>query len=164
MPTGEVGEIVVQSPMIMQGYHKNPQLTAEVSAHGWHHTGDVGATDAEGYVYILDRKNDMIISGGFNIYPSEIEQVLWALPEVQDCAVIGAPDEKWGEAVTAVIELVDDAEIDEKAVIAHCKTELGSVKAPKAVFFWDELPRSPVGKVLRRNVREQFWQNHDRAI
>ena len=83
---------------------------------------------------------------------------------MQDCAVIGAPEEKWGEAVTAVIELVDDAEIDEKAVIAHCKVELGGVKAPKAVFFWDELPRSPVGKVLRRNVRNQFWRNRDRTI
>ena len=160
----ERGEIVVRGNLVMAGYYNNSEASASVSTHGWHHTGDIGATDTEGYVYILDRKNDMIISGGFNIYPSEIEQVLWALPEVQDCAVIGAPDEKWGEAVTAVIELVDDAEIDEKAVIAHCKAELGGVKAPKAVFFWDELPRSPVGKVLRRNVREQFWRNHDRAI
>jgi len=160
----ERGEIVVRGNLVMAGYYNNSEASASANTHGWHHTGDIGATDAEGYVYILDRKNDMIISGGFNIYPSEIEQVLWALPGVQDCAVIGAPDEKWGEAVTAVIELVENAEVDEKAVIAHCKAELGGVKAPKAVFFWDELPRSPVGKVLRRRVRDQFWQNYDRTI
>ncbi|HIM72611.1 MAG TPA: hypothetical protein EYM43_06625 [Alphaproteobacteria bacterium] len=160
----ERGEIVVRGNLVMAGYYKNPEASATVSAHGWHHTGDIGAIDQAGYVYILDRKNDMIISGGFNIYPGEIEQVLWALPEVQDCAVVGAPDDKWGEAVTAVVELVDGAAIDEEAIISHCKTELGSVKAPKAVLFWDKLPRSPVGKVLRRTVREKFWADRDRTI
>ena len=96
MPAGERGEIVVRGNLVMPGYYKNPEATAEVSTFGWHHTGDIGFKDEDGYVYIVDRKKDMIISGGFNIYPSEVEQVIWSHPSVQDCAVIGVPDEKWG--------------------------------------------------------------------
>ena len=160
----EPGEIVIRGSLVMAGYYKNPAATKEISLHDWHHTGDIGVKDQDDYVYILDRKNDMIISGGFNIYPGEIEQVLWGLTEVQDCAVVGVPDDKWGEAVTAVIELVPNMSLDEQSVISHCKAKLGSVKAPKAVLFWDTLPRSPVGKVLRRKVRDTFWENRDRAI
>ena len=160
----ERGEIVVRGNLVMAGYYKNQEASTAARAYGWHHTGDIGEVDSAGYVYILDRKNDMIISGGFNIYPGEIEQVLWALPEVQDCAVVGVPHDKWGEAVTAVVELVDGAIIEEKTIISHCKAELGSVKAPKTVLFWDSLPRSPVGKVLRRSVREKFWVGRKRAI
>lgn len=164
LPPEEQGEIVVRGSLVMAGYYRNSTATEEVSAHGWHHTGDLGIKDQEGYVYILDRKNDMIISGGFNIYPGEIERVLLALPEVQECAVVGIPDEKWGESVTAVIELVRSAKLDEATAISHCKTTLGSVKAPKRIFFWENLPRSPVGKVLRRKVRDVFWKDQERAI
>ena len=160
----EPGEIVIRGSLVMEGYYKNPTATREISRHNWHHTGDIGVKDQDDYVYILDRKNDMIISGGFNIYPGEIEQVLWGLSEVQDCAVVGVPDDKWGEAVTAVIELVPNMNLDEPSVISHCKAKLGSVKAPKKVLFWDTLPRSPVGKVLRRKVRDTFWENQDRSI
>ncbi|HUN51083.1 MAG TPA: AMP-binding protein [Candidatus Sulfotelmatobacter sp.] len=164
LPAGERGEIVVRGDLVMRGYYKNPQATAEVSAHGWHHTGDIGVMDADGYVYIVDRKRDMIISGGFNVYPSEVERVLWAHPAVQDCAVIGVPDDKWGEAVKAVIELKPGAVLDEAALIAHCKGALGSVKAPKSIEAWDKLPRSPVGKVLKRDIRERYWSGRERKI
>jgi acyl-CoA synthetase (AMP-forming)/AMP-acid ligase II len=106
----------------------------------------------------------MIISGGFNVYPSEVEQVIWAHSAVQDCAVIGVPDEKWGEAVMAVIELKPGAEIDPDEIIGICKAQLGSVKAPKSVVVWDELPRSPVGKVRKKDIRDVFWQNQKRKI
>ena len=120
--------------------------------------------DKDGYVYIVDRKKDMIISGGFNIFPSEIEQVIWSHPSVQDCAVIGIPDEKWGEAVTAVVETKPDAAVTEDELITLCKVKLGSVKAPKSVLFWDELPRSAVGKVRKKDIRDPFWQGRERAV
>ncbi|AFK55636.1 AMP-binding protein [Tistrella mobilis] len=164
MPRGERGEIVVRGNLVMKGYYKNPEATADVSQHGWHHTGDVGYLDADGYLYIVDRKKDMIISGGFNVYPSEVEQVIWAHPAVQDCAVIGVPDEKWGEAVKAVIELKPGARLDPDEIIRICKQQLGSVKAPKSVAIWDELPRSPVGKVRKKDIRDVFWQGQTRKI
>ncbi|MGD9865561.1 MAG: AMP-binding protein, partial [Pseudodonghicola sp.] len=164
LPRGARGEIVVRGNLVMQGYYKNPEATAEASQFGWHHTGDVGYLDADGYLYIVDRKKDMIISGGFNVYPSEVEQVIWAHPAVQDCAVIGVPDEKWGEAVTAVIELKPGAEVDPDEIIRLCKQTLGSVKAPKSVTVWDELPRSAVGKVRKKDIRDVFWQGQARKI
>ncbi|MEQ8346688.1 MAG: AMP-binding protein [Sneathiellaceae bacterium] len=161
---GERGEIVVRSPLVMKGYFGDPEGTDAVSSHGWHHTGDVGFLDAEGYLYVVDRKKDMIISGGFNLFPSEIEQVISALPEVRDCAVIGVPDPKWGEAVKAVIELRDGTALQAAEVIAACNSALGGVKTPKSVEFWDELPRSPNGKVLKRSIRDRFWNGLDRNI
>lgn len=164
LAAGESGEIVVRGNLVMPGYYKNPEATAEVSAHGWHHTGDVGRIDEDGFVYIVDRLKDMIISGGFNVFPSEVEQVIWGMDAVQDCAVIGVPDDKWGEAVTAVIELKPGATLSEEAVIRECKARLGSVKAPKAVDFWETLPRSPVGKVLKRDIRARYWKGRDRQV
>jgi acyl-CoA synthetase (AMP-forming)/AMP-acid ligase II len=164
MPAGERGEIVVRGNLVMPGYYKNPEATAEVSTFGWHHTGDIGFKDEDGYVYIVDRKKDMIISGGFNVYPSEIEQIIWGHPAVQDCAVIGVPDEKWGEAVKAVIELKQGSSTNSDEIIALCKAKLGSVKAPKSVDFWDSLPRSAVGKVRKKDIRETFWKGRTRAI
>jgi acyl-CoA synthetase (AMP-forming)/AMP-acid ligase II len=165
LPPGERGEIVVRGRLVMAGYFKNPAATAEVTtSNGWHRTGDIGHKDEDGYIYIVDRKKDMIISGGFNIYPSEVEQVIWTHPAVQDCAVVGSPDEKWGEAVTAVVELKPGANAEATEIIDLCKNELGSVKAPKAVEFWDELPRSAVGKVRKKDIREHFWEGQARRI
>ena len=164
LPPGERGEIVVRGNLVMLGYYKNPAATEEVSGHGWHHTGDVGYFDEEGFLYIVDRKKDMIISGGFNIFASEVEQVVWSHPAVQDCAVIGIPDEKWGEAVKAVIELKPGKQVSEEEIIALCKERVGSVKAPKSVEFWETLPRSPVGKVLKKNIRERFWAGRSRSV
>ncbi len=161
---GERGEIVAKGNLIFKGYYQNAEATREVSVNGWHHTGDIGYRDEDGYVYIVDRKKDMIISGGFNIYPSEVEQVLWTHPAVQDCAVIGVPDEKWGEAVKAVIELKSGQSADPAELIDLCKRRLGSVKAPKSVEIWPQLPRSAVGKVLKKDIRERYWRERDRAI
>jgi len=115
-------------------------------------------------VHITDRKKDMIISGGFNVYPSEVEQVIWSHPAVQDCAVIGVPDDKWGEAVKAVVELNAGQRVSADELIGLCKEKLGPVKAPKSVEFIGTLPRSPVGKVLKKDLRARYWQNTDRKI
>jgi acyl-CoA synthetase (AMP-forming)/AMP-acid ligase II len=156
---GETGEICVRGDLVMKGYYKAPEKTAEAIINGWLHTGDVGHIDAAGYLHITDRKKDMIISGGFNVYPSEVEQVLWGHPAVQDCAVIGVPDEMWGEAVKAVVELNSGQEASADELIALCKEKLGSVKAPKSIDFVAALPRSPIGKVLKKDLREQYWKN-----
>ena len=153
---GERGEIVVRGPLVMAGYYKNPQATAETSQHGWHHTGDIGYLDADGYLFIVDRAKDMIITGGFNVYSAEVEQVLLAHPAVQDCAVIGLPDEKWGERVTAVVQPRPGQAVTGEEVRAFVKERLGSVKAPKQVEVWPDLPRSKVGKVLKTEVKAQL--------
>jgi acyl-CoA synthetase (AMP-forming)/AMP-acid ligase II len=164
LPAGEAGEIVLRGGLVMSGYHENPAASAEAAAFGWHHTGDVGVRDADGYVYIVDRKKDMIISGGFNIYPSEIEQVVWSHPAVQDCAVVGVPDDKWGEAVTAIVQLKPGASADEPGILKLCRERLGAMKTPKRVEFWPDLPRSAVGKVLKRDIREKFWAGQSRRV
>lgn len=161
---GEVGEIVVQGGIVMRGYYKNPEATEEVSKFGWHHTGDLAYQDEDGFIYICDRKKEMIITGGFNIYPFEIEQVILSHPAVQDCAVVGVPDEKWGEAVRAVVELKAGLSVSEAELISLCKQRLGPVKTPKSVDFADTLPRSPVGKVMRRAVRDKYWQGKTRQV
>jgi acyl-CoA synthetase (AMP-forming)/AMP-acid ligase II len=164
LPCDEKGEIVTRGNLVMKGYFKNDEATQKASAFGWHHTGDVGYKDADGYLYIVDRKRDMIISGGFNIYPSEIEQVLWSHPSVQDCAVVGAPDEKWGEAVTAVVEVKPGLSVTPAELSAYCRERLGGMKTPKRIEIWDRLPRSPVGKVLKRDIREKYWAGRERRV
>jgi acyl-CoA synthetase (AMP-forming)/AMP-acid ligase II len=164
LPQGQSGEICVSGDIVMKGYYKQPEKTAEAIIDGWLHTGDIGHLDEEGYLHITDRKKDMIISGGFNVYPSEVEQVLWTHPAVLDCAVIGVPDETWGEAVKAVVELKADASVDAATLIALCKEKLGSVKAPKTVDFIPALPRSAVGKVLKKDLRETYWRQTSRRI
>jgi acyl-CoA synthetase (AMP-forming)/AMP-acid ligase II len=162
---GEEGEIAVKGNLLMRAYYNNPEATAEIRHDGWQLTGDVGRIDENGFVYIVDRKRDMIISGGFNIYPGEVEQLIWAHPAIKDCAVIGIPDDKWGEQVTAVVELKDqNSKPDMQEIIASCKEKLGSVKAPKQIIIWDELPRSPVGKVMKKEIRKAFWDKADRKI
>lgn len=164
LPPGASGEICVRGDLVMKGYYKAPDKTAETIIDGWLHTGDIGHLDAEGYLHITDRKKDMIISGGFNIYPSEIEQVLWSHPAVRDCAVIGVPDEQWGEAVKAVVELNAGHSASADELIDLCKRQLGSVKAPKSVDFTPALPRSVAGKVLKKDLREQYWAGAQRRI
>jgi acyl-CoA synthetase (AMP-forming)/AMP-acid ligase II len=164
LPQGETGEICVCGDLVMKGYYKAPDKTAETIIGGWLHTGDVGHFDADGYLHITDRKKDMIISGGFNVYPSEVEQVIWAHPAVQDCAVIGVPDDQWGEAVKAVVQLNAGQSVAASELVALCKEKLGSVKAPKSVDFVAALPRSTIGKVLKKDLREQYWQGQQRKI
>jgi acyl-CoA synthetase (AMP-forming)/AMP-acid ligase II len=164
LPVGETGEICVRGDLVMKGYYRDPGKTAETIVDGWLHTGDVGHFDSEGYLHITDRKKDMIISGGFNVYPSQVEQVIWSHPAVQDCAVIGVPDAQWGEAVKAVVELNPGQSVTAEEIIALCKSRLGSVMAPKTVDFVASLPRSPAGKVLKKDLRQQYWQGVQRKI
>ena len=164
LPAGERGEIVTRGNLVMKGYFKNEKATREASAHGWHHTGDIGYFDADGFLYIVDRKKDMIISGGFNVYPGEIEQALLSHAAVQECAVIGVPHEKWGEEVRAIVMLKPGRAASESELIAVCKAALGSIKSPKTVEFWDALPKSAAGKILKREIRDKYWQGRDRAI
>lgn len=156
LPPGELGEIVVRAPMVMFAYVDDPEASAEIKKFGWQHTGDLGYRDEDGYIYITDRKRDLIITGGFNVFPLEVEQVLMTHPAVQECAVIGVPDAKWGEAVKAVVQLLPGQTVTAEDLIALCKTALGSIKAPKSVAFVTELPRSALGKILRRELRSRF--------
>jgi acyl-CoA synthetase (AMP-forming)/AMP-acid ligase II len=161
---GAAGEVVVRASMGMSCYYKMPDATAEASQYGWHHTGDVGVMNARGYVTLIDRKKDMIISGGFNVYPNEIEAVLNTHPAVLECIVIGVPDEKWGEAVKGIVRLKPGAWATDSELIALCRERLGVVKTPKTVEFWPDLPRSAVGKLLRREARKPFWTGQWRSI
>ncbi len=156
LPRGERGEIVVRGPLVMSGYYRNAAATAEASRFGWHHTGDIGYLDADNYLYIVDRAKDMIITGGFNVYSAEVEQALLQHPAVLDCAVIGLPDPKWGERVVAVIQPHPGGAIIDDEVRAFAKGRLGSVKAPKQVEVWDDLPRSRIGKVLKNEVKARL--------
>lgn len=153
---GEPGEIVVRSSLVMRGYYKNPEATAETSAHGWHHTGDIGFLDGEGFLHIVDRAKDMVITGGFNVYSTEVEQALMAHPAVADCAVIGLPDDKWGERLTAVLQLRPGQSVTPEEIRTFVKERIGSVKSPKQVEVWPDLPRSKVGKVLKKEIKEQL--------
>jgi fatty-acyl-CoA synthase len=146
----------VRSSLVMAGYYKDPAATEAASRFGWHHTGDIGHLDDDGYLFVVDRLKDMIITGGFNVYSAEVEQALMRHPAVRDCAVIGLPDEKWGEQVTAVVELKPGEAAEASELIAFVKERIGSVKAPKHVDLWTELPRSRVGKVLKTDVRDRL--------
>ncbi|WP_311268189.1 AMP-binding protein [Sphingobium sp. WCS2017Hpa-17] len=164
LPPGERGEIVVRGPLVMAGYYKNPQATAEVSTHGWHHTGDIGVRDEDGWFYVVDRKKDMIISGGFNVYPAEVEKALLAHDAVQDCAVVGIPDEKWGEAVIAFVEPRPGHKPQEATLIAFAREALGAVKTPKRIEIIRQLPRTNAGKVSRAELRKPYWEEAGRKI
>ena len=161
---GVVGEIVAQGDIVTAGYYKNPEATAEVQRHGWHCTGDVGYFDEHGFLFIVDRKKDMIVTGGFNVFSSEVEAAVMAHPAVNDCVVIGVPDDKWGEAVKAVIEVRPGQSVEPQALIQFVKDRLGSVKAPKDVEIVAQLPRSAVGKVLKKEVRKKYWNAQERMV
>lgn len=164
LPPGERGEIVARGNIVSPGYYNKPQDTAEIRTFNWHHTGDVGFKDTEGYFYIVDRKKEMIITGGFNVFSAEVEKGVLAHPGVQDCAVIGVPDPKWGEAIKAVVVLKPGWHVSEEEIIAHCKSLLESMKAPKSVEFRDALPRTPVGKINKRAIREKYWEGQVRQV
>ncbi|GIM88954.1 acyl-CoA synthetase [Paractinoplanes toevensis] len=156
LPRGATGEIVARGSLVMRGYHRDPAATAAASAHGWHHTGDIGYLDDDNYLFIVDRAKDMVITGGFNVYSTEVEQVLMQHPAVQDCAVIGLPDDKWGERVTAILQLRDGATVDKAEIAAFVKERIGSVKSPKQIEIWEDLPRSKVGKILKADLRTRL--------
>jgi len=161
---GEIGEIVVRGPDVMMGYWGAPELTEEVIRDGAYLTGDLATVDDEGYIFIVDRKKEMIISGGFNVYPSEVEKVLYEHPAIFEAAVIGVPDEEWGEAVKAVVVKKPDAEVSADDILQYCKDNLPGFKRPRSVDFTDELPKNPNGKIVRRQVRDPYWADSDRKV
>jgi fatty-acyl-CoA synthase len=153
---GESGEVLLRSPNVMKGYWKRPQDTAEAIKDGWLHTGDIARMDEEGFLYIMDRKKDMIISGGENIYPAEIEDALMHNPKVADVAVIGYPHKKWGEAVKAIVVVKEGEPLTEDELIEWCQGRIGRYKIPKKVVIADSIPRTPTGKILKRILRERY--------
>ena len=163
-PQGIVGEIIARGDNVMVGYYKMPEATAEAIRDGWLHTGDMGYFDDYGYLFLADRKKDMIISGGENIYPKEVEMCLLQLDGVADAAVIGVPDDRWGESVKAVIVQKPGAALTEEQVIAHCVAHIASYKKPKSVEFVAELPKNAMGKILKGQLREQYWAGKERKI
>jgi len=164
LPPNQSGEIVARGSLVTPGYHNLPEATAEIRRYGWHHTGDVGYQDADGFFYIVDRKKDMIITGGFNVFSAEVEAAIMSLPEVFECAVIGIPNEKWGEAVKAIVVFRRGQSLKEDAVLAHCRAKLGSVKSPKTIEFVAEIPKTPAGKIDRKLLRAPYWAGMRRAV
>jgi len=164
LPPGETGEIVTRSDLVMKGYWRNPEATHETLRNGWLHTGDMGYIDEEGYLFIMDRSKDMIISGGENIYPREIEEVLIRHEAVREVAVIGVPDPKWGEAIKAVVALLPGVSATEEELIAFCKDNIASYKKPKSVDFVDALPKNNYGKILKRDLRARYWKDKTRKV
>jgi acyl-CoA synthetase (AMP-forming)/AMP-acid ligase II len=161
---GEIGEIVLSSPSLMQGYWNNTLLTLQVMRDGWFHTGDLGSIDDEGFVFIVDRKKDMIVSGGENIYSREVEAALVTHPEVAEAAVIGVPDPKWGESVKAFVVRRPGALVDAEALIAYCRNQIASYKKPRSVEFVAAIPQLPSGKVDKKALRAPYWDKEERQV
>jgi long-chain acyl-CoA synthetase len=153
LPPGEIGEVCVRGPNVMQGYYGLPEETARALRHGRLHTGDMGRLDADGFLYIVERKKDLIIRGGFNIYPREVEEVLYAHPAVAEAAVVGTPDALMGEEVRAFVALKPGGTVNASGLIAFCQERLAKYKCPRQVRFVDALPKSPIGKILRKELR-----------
>ena len=165
LPRGEIGEIIVRGDNVMVGYWKRPEETAAALRDGWMWTGDAARMDDDGYVYIVDRVKDMIISGGENVYSAEVEQAVYEHPAVADCAVIGVPDDTWGEKVHAIVVLHSGKSATEDEIIAHCHTLIGGYKCPRSVVFRDQpLPLSGAGKILKTELRKPYWQGHDKGV
>jgi acyl-CoA synthetase (AMP-forming)/AMP-acid ligase II len=163
VPVGEPGEIWVRCASLMSGYWGRPEASAAtITQDGWLRSGDGGHVDVDGYVYVTDRIKDMIISGGENIYPAEIERVLAEYPTVGDCAVIGVPDERWGEVPKAVVVAAPGQAVDVDALLAHCRAHLAAFKCPKSVDVLLALPRNPTGKVLKKDLRTPYWAGRER--
>lgn len=153
VPTGQIGEIICRGPNIMEGYYKDERATQEALRGGWLHTGDLGKMDEEGYLYIVGRLKDTIISGGENIYPRELEEILFTHPKIQEAAVIGVPNSKWGETVKAVVVLNPGQKATEEEIILYCKQKIAPYKAPKLVDFVSELPKTASGKIDKKILR-----------
>jgi len=164
LPPGEIGEVWVKSGAVMSGYWRRPDATGEVMADGWYKSGDAAYTDEDGYIYIVDRKKDMIVSGGENIYPAEVEKALAGMEGVADVAVIGVPDDKWGETVMAVVVKAPGAEITADDVTAFARGRIAGFKVPRSVEFVEALPRNASGKILRRDLRAPYWEGRERAV
>jgi fatty-acyl-CoA synthase len=164
VPIGEPGEICVRGPLVMDGYWKRPDANAETLRGGWLHTGDVAVKDTEGYYYIVDRTKDMIISGGFNIYPREVEDALMSHHAVASAAVIGIPDDKWGEAVKAFVVLKTGANNDAKELQAHVKDKRGAPWSPKTIDFVEVIPVTGLGKIDRKALRAPYWEGRKRGV
>ena len=163
MADGKQGEIWFRTKQLMKGYHNKPEATAEaITADGWFRTGDIGRLDRDGYLFVEDRIKDMIISGGENVYSIEVERILAEHPAVVEVAVFGVPDEKWGEAVKAVVALGDDG-VEPAELIAWTREHLAAYKCPKTVDVVDALPRNPTGKILKKDLRQPHWEGRDRA-
>jgi fatty-acyl-CoA synthase len=163
----EPGEICVRGPLVMAGYHGKPEQTAEAFAGGWLHTGDIGRFDRHGFLHIVDRKKDMVVTGGFNVFPREVEDVLGQDPAVAQVAVIGVPDERWGEAVKAVVVLrpgVTGSDALKEALIERVKAAKGSVQAPKSVDFAERIPLTAVGKPDKKALRASYWEGQARRV
>jgi long-chain acyl-CoA synthetase len=164
LPPGQAGEVVVRGDIVMQGYWNNPEATAEALRNGWLHTGDIGMFDENGYLFLLDRAKDMIISGGNNVYPREVEEIIVQHPAVATAVVFGIPHEYWGEAVHAVVVLESGATASAEQIIEHCGQHLAGYKKPKSVEFVESLPVSGYGKVMRREIREKYWRGYEGRI
>jgi acyl-CoA synthetase (AMP-forming)/AMP-acid ligase II len=164
VPCGEMGEVITRSDVVMRGYWRDAEATAETLRNGWLHTGDMGYIDEDGYLFLMDRSKDMIISGGENIYPREIEEVIIQHPAVREVAVIGVPDERWGEAVKAVVSLLPGRSVTPNELIDFCKDRIASYKKPKSVDFVDELPKNNYGKIVKRELRAQYWRDRQRQV
>jgi long-chain acyl-CoA synthetase len=159
LPADVVGEIAIRGPTVMKGYWKQPELTSEVLRKGWLHTGDLGYLDKDGFLHIVDRKKDMIISGGENVYSAEVERAVIQLDDVVECAVVGLPDSKWGEVVTAIVRLRPGAKLDVEAVQQHCRKHLGGYNIPRKVVFRDDpFPTNSTNKVLKHALKTQLMQ------
>lgn len=164
LPPGEAGEIATRGPHVGPGYWRNEEATAETFRDGWCYTGDVGYIDEHGYLFLLDRRKDMIITGGFNVYPREIENVVSELPGIREVAVLGAPDERWGEAITAFVSTVDGSALTPADVIAHCRERLGGYKVPKRVEILADLPKGGTGKINKPALRDRLWAGQERRV
>jgi acyl-CoA synthetase (AMP-forming)/AMP-acid ligase II len=162
--TNEVGEIIVSGTQLMKAYWNRPEATAEVIRDGWLHTGDAGYFDADGYLYIHDRLKDMIVTGGENVYPAEVEGVLTACEGVEDVAVIGVPDERWGESVKALVVRQAGSTIEAEDISTYARKHIAAFKCPKSIDFVDSIPRNPSGKILKKILREPYWKNLDRRV
>jgi len=164
LPVGELGEVVTKGAMACQGYYQSEEETAKIKVKGWHLTGDIGYLNAEGFLYLVDRKKDMIVTGGFNVYSSEVEQVINQIPGVHLSQVIGIPSERWGEEVKALVQLDVGSDLNEQQILAICRDALGSVKMPKSIEFRDTFPLTSLGKVDKKTIRAEFWTGRSTNI
>jgi acyl-CoA synthetase (AMP-forming)/AMP-acid ligase II len=160
----QVGEVLVRSDVVMEGYWRQPEATADALRDGWFHTGDLATIDEEGYVLIVDRAKDMILTGGENVASAEIERVLYEHPAVLECAVIAVPDEQWGEVAKAIITLKSTRQASEAELVEHCRKHLAGFKIPKSIEFVDALPKGGTGKILKKVLREKYWAGHERRV